>query len=103
MNVWLCNVGYAAAMTAMLLAGGSLTAKPPAGPDIAPSSCGGVAVPPSGNAFCSFESDGSGVVIGHDSCNVLGACLFLGNGVRIGNDSCNGDMSCAELGEFGGS
>jgi ABC-type uncharacterized transport system substrate-binding protein len=34
------------------------------------------------NAFCSFENDGSGVVIGHNSCNVEGACLILGNEYR---------------------
>ena len=103
MKVRLCNLGCIAAMTALLLAGGNLAAKPPAGPNIAPSSCGGVAVPPSGNAFCSFEGDGSGVVIGHHSCNVIGACLLLGNGVRIGNDSCNGDTACAGAGDLGGS
>jgi len=103
MNVWLCNLGNIAAMVALLLAEGSLAAKPPAGPNIAPSSCGGVAVPPSGNAYCSFESDGSGVVIGRHSCNVIGGCLLVGNGVRIGNDSCNGDTACAGLGELGGS
>jgi len=103
MNVRIWNLGYIAAVTALLTAGGSLAAKPPAGPNIAPSSCGSVAVPPSGNAFCSFASDGSGVVIGHHSCNVIGGCLLLGNGVRIGNDSCNGDTSCSEVGEFDGS
>jgi hypothetical protein len=103
MNLWLCNLGKIAATTALLLAGGSLAAEPSAGPNIEPSSCGGVSVPPSGNAFCSFESDGSGVVIGHHSCNVAGACLLLGNGVRIGHDSCNGDTTCAELGDLGGS
>ena len=103
MNLWLCNLGNIAAITALLLAAGNLAAKAPAGPNIAPSSCGGVAVPPSGNAFCSFEGDGSGVVIGHHSCNVIGGCLLVGNGVRIGNDSCNGDTACAGLGELGGS
>jgi hypothetical protein len=103
MNVWLCNLGYIAAITGLLLTGGSLAAKPPAGPNIAPSSCGGVPVPPSGNAFCSFESNGSNVVIGHGSCNVAGACFVLGNGIRIGNNSCNGDTACAEVGELGGS
>jgi hypothetical protein len=100
MKVRLCNLGYIAAMTALLLAGGNLAAKPPAAPKIAPSSCGGIAVP---NAFCSFEGDGSGVVIGRHSCTVIGGCLGLGNGVRIGNDSCNGDTACAGLGDLGGS
>lgn len=102
MKVRLGNLGCIAAATALLLAAGNLAAKPPAAPNIAPSSCGGVAVPPSGNAYCSFETDGSGVVIGHHSCNVIGACLLLGNGVRIGNDSCNGDTACAGAGELGG-
>ena len=97
-----CTMGSIVAMTVLLLAGGSVAAGPPAGANVAPSSCGGVALPPSGNAFCSFESDGSGVVIGHHSCNVEGACLLLGNGVRIGNDSCNGETACAELGGAGG-
>ncbi len=102
MKVRLSNLGCIAAVTALLLAAGNLAAKPPAGPSIAPSSCGGVAVPPSGNAFCSFEGDGGGVVIGHHSCNVIGACLLLGNGVRIGNGSCNADNACAGAGELGG-
>ena len=102
MNVRLCNIGSIAALTALLLAGEGLAANAP-GPNIAASSCGGVAVPPSGNAFCSFESDGTGVVIGHQSCNVAGACLLLGNGVRIGNGSCNGDTACSESGDLGGS
>jgi hypothetical protein len=100
MNVRLCNIA-SVALTALLLAGGSVAANA-AGPKIAASSCGGVPVPPSGNAFCSFETDGSGVVIGHDSCNVPGGCLLLGNGVRIGNRSCNGDTACNEIGGFAG-
>src|SRR5574340_519937 len=103
MSALLRKLGFLAVTTALLLAGGSLAATPPAGPNIAPSSCGGVPVPTSGNAFCSFEGDGSGVIIGHHSCNVVGACLLLGNGVRIGHDSCNGDTACAELGKLGGS
>jgi hypothetical protein len=103
MKVTSCKLGWVVGMMALLLAGGAVAAKPAAKPNIAPSSCGGVVVPPSGNAFCSFESDGSGVVIGHNSCNVEGACLLLGNGVRIGNDSCNGETACAELGGDGGS
>jgi len=102
MNVWLRHLGTVAAITALLLAGGNLAAKPAVGPNIAPSSCGGVAVPPSGNAFCSFDSDGGGIAIGHHSCNVIGGCLLLGNGVRIGNASCNGDTSCSELGGLDG-
>ena len=75
MNVWLCNLGKIAAMTALLLAGGSLAANALAGPNIAPSSCGAWPCRPLGTPFCSFESDGSGVVIGHHACNVIGGCL----------------------------
>jgi len=60
-------------------------------------------VPASGNAYCSFESDGSGVVIARNSCNVKGACLLLGNAVRIGHDSCNGDGACTEQAVVGAS
>lgn len=102
MNVRLCTIGSIAALTALLVAGEGFAANAPSGPNIDASSCGGVVVPPSGNAFCSFESDGAGVVIGHHSCNVLGACLVIGNGVRIGNGSCNGDTACSETGELEG-
>jgi hypothetical protein len=92
-----------AVSTALLFAGEVLGANAPPGPKIAATSCGGAAVPPSGNAFCSFESDGAGIVIGHHSCNIVGSCLVLGNGVRIGNGSCNGDTACSESGELDGS
>lgn len=102
MNARLRNLGSIAALTTLLLTGEALAANAPKGPAIAPTSCGGVAVPPGGNAYCSFESDGIGVVIGNRSCNVVGACLVLGRGVRIGHGSCNGDTACSELGEIGG-
>jgi hypothetical protein len=102
MNVRLCTISSIAALTALLLAGGSVAANAAAAPKIASSSCGGVPVTASGNAFCSFETDGSGVVIGHGSCTVPGACLLLGNGVRIGNGSCNGDTACTEIGSVAG-
>jgi hypothetical protein len=87
------------AMMALLLAVvAGVDAAPTGGPQIAPSSCGGIPVPPGGNAFCSFEGTGQGVIIGDGSCNVEGACLTIGDGVRIGNNSCNGDSACASTG-----
>lgn len=96
-----CRLAYIAT-AALLLAAGSVTAASPVGPQIDPSSCGGIAVPPSGNAFCSFEGTGDGAVIANNSCNVEGACLLMGNGVRIGHDSCNGESACTDAGTLNG-
>jgi hypothetical protein len=50
-----------------------------AGPNIAPSSCGGPAAGPVPNAYCDFGGGvGAGVTIAHDSCNVKFACENLG-------------------------
>jgi hypothetical protein len=89
-------------MAASLVAGGSLAANAAAAPQIAASSCGGIPVPSSGNAFCSFEGTGEAVVIAHNSCNVEGACVLIGNGVRIGHDSCNGVLACSDTGTLNG-
>ena len=83
-----------ATMALLLAAAAVVDAAPTGGPQIAPSSCGGIPVPPGGNAFCSFEGTGHGVIIGDGSCNVEGACLTIGDGVRIGNNSCNADSAC---------
>ncbi|HTI48059.1 MAG TPA: hypothetical protein VMB76_15995, partial [Casimicrobiaceae bacterium] len=90
------------ALVALSLAGAAAVAKPSPGPQIAASSCGGSPVPPSGNAFCSFEGTGEGVVIAQNSCNVEGACLLIGNGARIGHDSCNAEVACTILGTLNG-
>jgi hypothetical protein len=97
-----CKVAFIAVLAALSLAAGNAVAKPPAGPQIAASSCGGIPVPPSGNAFCSFEGTGAGAVIGQNSCNVVGACLLMGDGVHIGNNSCNGDSACTDTGTLNG-
>ena len=70
---------------------------------LAPSSCGGTAVP---NTYCSFGDDGldsgDGSVIGNNSCNVEGACTYLGNAATIGRHSCNGELACSYAGAFSG-
>ncbi len=55
------------------------------------------------NTYCNFDTTGDGVVVGHDSCKVEGACTTLGNGAKIGNGSCNGEEACSHFGELGGS
>src|SRR5690242_18692712 len=98
MSITSCKVACTVVLAALSLAAGNVVSKPPAGPQIAASSCGGIPVPPAGNAFCSFEGTGEGVVIAQNSCNVAGACLVIGNGVRIGHDSCNEGSACAATG-----
>ena len=100
MNTTLRKFGCIVGVAAFLLTDAGVAAKPPAGPDVGHSSCGGTALP---NTYCSFDTTGDGVVIGHDSCNVEGACTTLGNGARIGNGSCNGEQACTNFGELGGS
>ena len=100
MNKTLRKFGWIVGMAALLLADAGVSATPPAGPNIGHSSCGGTAVP---NTYCNFDTTGDGIVIGHDSCKVEGACTALGNGARIGNGSCNGEEACSHFGEIGGS
>jgi hypothetical protein len=96
------RLAFVAATAALWFASVGPAVQAASGPQIAPSSCGGAPVPLSGNAYCSFEGTGQGVVIGHHSCNVEGACLTLGDGVRIGNRSCNAEGACVELGAMYG-
>ena len=100
MNKTLRKFGWIVGMTALLLPGASVAATPP-GPKIGHSSCGSGAGPIAD--YCSFDTTGDGVVIGNESCNVVGACTTLGNGARIGNGSCNGEQACTNFGELGGS
>jgi hypothetical protein len=73
-----------------------------AGATIDPSSCGAG----SGNQsdYCDYAGSVGfvDVVIGPNSCNVLGSCINLGFGVQInaggGSGSCNGDGACDGVG-----
>src|SRR4051794_14762949 len=107
MTTALRKFGWITGAAALLFAGVGFVAPQrafAADASVAPSSCGRTAVP---NTYCSFGDDGlgtgDGVVIGNNSCNVEGACTFLGIGATIGHRSCNGDLACSFAGAFSGS
>ena len=80
-----------------------------AGPSISGSSCGQLLSAGPVSDYCTYETDGTNVVIGPNSCNVVDACTGIGNAVKInaggspsGDGSCNGDQACYYTGYDGG-